>query len=56
MFVEFLANEDGATAIEYGLLLALISLASIIAFEALGLSLVGVFITISQALQSAFIP
>lgn len=32
-------NEDGATAIEYGLIAALISISSIIAFQMLGLNL-----------------
>lgn len=53
MFAELMADEDGATAIEYGLLVALIALAAIIAFQALGLSLVGVFNTITLTLQSA---
>lgn len=43
-------DERGATAIEYGLLAALISLASIIAFTQLGLNLSAIFTTISDAL------
>ena len=35
----FLANEDGATAIEYGLIAALISVAAIAAFTAIGTNL-----------------
>ena len=40
----------GATAIEYGLLAALISVALVAAFNALGLSLVGIFERIAAAL------
>ncbi|WP_082826191.1 Flp family type IVb pilin [Croceicoccus estronivorus] len=45
-----LKDESGATAIEYGLIAALISLACIMAFQALGLDLVDIFTTISNAL------
>jgi pilus assembly protein Flp/PilA len=45
-------DEGGATAIEYGLIVALIALAAIIAFQSLGLTLTGVFETISQALRT----
>ena len=37
----------GATAIEYGLIAALIAMAGIMAFQSLGLNLVDVFTTIS---------
>jgi pilus assembly protein Flp/PilA len=43
-------DERGATAIEYGLLAALISIALVAAFNRLGLSLVGIFETIVAAL------
>ena len=43
-------DESGATAIEYGLLAALISIALVAAFNALGLSLAGIFETIAAAL------
>lgn len=43
-------DERGATAIEYGLLAALISIALVAAFNALGLSLAGIFETIAAAL------
>lgn len=46
-------DEEGATAIEYGLLAALISVALIGAFQALGLNLVEVFNTITDALNGA---
>lgn len=44
-------DQRGATAIEYGLIAALISLAALIAFQMLGLSLQGVFTTINDALN-----
>ncbi len=44
-------DEDGATAIEYGLLAALIAIALVAAFNRLGLSLVGIFETIAAALR-----
>ncbi|MCH4893741.1 MULTISPECIES: Flp family type IVb pilin [unclassified Sphingomonas] len=44
-------DERAATAIEYGLLAALISVALIAAFNALGLSLAGIFTTITNALN-----
>lgn len=44
-------DEGGATAIEYGLLAALISIALVAAFNALGLSLVGVFEAVAAALR-----
>lgn len=47
----FWANEEGATAIVYGLIAALIALACIIAFTLLGLNLAGIFNTISNALK-----
>lgn len=43
-------DDEGATAIEYGLIAALISLACIIAFQLLGLNLATVFMTIADAL------
>lgn len=46
-----LKNEKGATAIEYGLIAALISMACVIAFQMLGLSLVGVFQSLTTAMR-----
>lgn len=43
-------DESGATAIEYGLLAALIAIALVAAFNRLGLSLAGIFETIAAAL------
>lgn len=48
-----LHDEQGATAIEYGLIAALISLAFIIAFESLGLNLIDIFTTITNAMSGA---
>ena len=47
---DLLHDETAATAIEYGLIAALISLACVIAFESLGLSLIDIFETITEAL------
>jgi pilus assembly protein Flp/PilA len=47
---ELLKNEDGATAIEYGLIAALISIAGIAAFNAVGSSLTATFNNVSSKL------
>jgi pilus assembly protein Flp/PilA len=47
-----LKDEQGATAIEYGLIAALIAIACITAFQMLGLNLAGIFTTIANALAS----
>ena len=47
---QLLKNERGATAIEYGLIAALISIACIIAFNSLGLNLADVFNTVADAM------
>ena len=46
-----LRDQRGATAIEYGLIAALISVACIIAFQMLGLNLANIFTTIANALR-----
>jgi pilus assembly protein Flp/PilA len=46
-----LADESGATAIEYGLIAALVSVAAITAMTELGSSLIDVFTTVSERLQ-----
>ncbi len=51
MLAKFLREESGATAIEYGLIAALISIACIMAFQMLGLNLADVFITITNAMS-----
>jgi pilus assembly protein Flp/PilA len=51
--IEFVRDEDGATAIEYGLIAALVSVAAIGALTAMGNSLSTMFNTVSSALSSA---
>ncbi len=50
MLSHLLQDETGATAIEYGLIAALISLACLIAFVNLGLNLADIFTTITDAM------
>ena len=49
----FAKDEDGATAIEYGLIAALVSVAAIGALTAMGNSLSTMFNTVSSAMSSA---
>lgn len=49
----FLREEEGATAIEYGLIAALVSVAAIAALEAMGTSLVSIFGVVDTELQNA---
>ena len=49
----FLTDESGATAIEYGLIAALVSVAAIGALTALGGSLNTMFQTVSSAVATA---
>ncbi len=51
--IAFVRDEDGATAIEYGLIAALVSVAAIGALTAMGGSLSTMFNTVSSALSSA---
>ncbi len=51
--IAFVRDEDGATAIEYGLIAALVSVAAIGALTAMGDSLGVMFNTVSSALTSA---
>jgi pilus assembly protein Flp/PilA len=53
MLKRFLKNEDGATAIEYGLIAALIGVAIILAVTAVGESLNGTFDAVSAKLDAA---
>jgi pilus assembly protein Flp/PilA len=46
-------DESGATAIEYGLIAALVSVAAIIALQAMGTSLRDMFQTVADALDNA---
>jgi len=50
-FLRFLSDESGATAIEYGLIAAGISLAIIAAVNGLGSNLNGVFTSINSSLK-----
>jgi pilus assembly protein Flp/PilA len=45
-------NQSGATAIEYGLIAALVSVAAILAMQALGTSLTDMFTGISATLDA----
>ncbi len=53
-YIENIAKDEaGATAIEYGLIAALVSVAAISALGAMGGSLVSIFGTVSTELSSA---
>ena len=52
-FKRFVAEEDGVTAIEYGLIAALIAVAIIVGVTAVGTSLNSTFNTISGKLPAA---
>jgi pilus assembly protein Flp/PilA len=49
----FVQDESGATAIEYGLIAALVSVAAIAALQSLGTSLNSMFSRVSSTLDSA---
>jgi pilus assembly protein Flp/PilA len=49
----FVRDESGATAIEYGLIAALISVAIIASLQLVGGSLLAAFINVNAALQGA---
>ena len=51
--MNLLRDESGATAIEYGLIAALVSVAAIGALQALGGSLNTIFTSVSDTLDSA---
>ena len=51
--IAFVRDEDGATAIEYGLIAALVSVAAIGALTAMGDNLQTLFNTVSSALSTA---
>ena len=48
---KLMKNEDGATAIEYGLIASLISVAAIVAFTAVGTKLSSTMTSVSGKLQ-----
>ncbi|WP_420224806.1 Flp family type IVb pilin [Pigmentiphaga litoralis] len=50
---DFLREEEGATAIEYGLIAGLVAVGIIVALTALGTDLSGLFTRISTKLKSA---
>lgn len=50
---KFLQDESGATAIEYGLIAALVSVAAIGALTTMGTSLTDIFTTVSTSLETA---
>ncbi len=49
----FLQNESGATAVEYGLIAALISVAAVTALTSVGVSLTGMFEHVSNDVDNA---
>ena len=49
----FRDNESGATAIEYGLIAALVSVAAIVSLQAMGTSLNTMFGSVSSTLDNA---
>lgn len=49
----FAQEESGATAIEYGLIAALVSVAGVVALEQMGTSLSTMFTSVSNKLDSA---
>jgi len=55
-FRKILSDDSGATAIEYGLIAALVSVAAIGALTAMGTSLNDMFTAVSTALNTAVSP
>jgi pilus assembly protein Flp/PilA len=53
---KFLRDESGATAIEYGLIAACISIAIIVAAQGVGTSLLNTFTRVSTDLDAAIAP
>lgn len=49
----FVRNEDGATAIEYGLIAALVSVAAVFALGQMGTALTDMFTVVSTELNDA---
>jgi pilus assembly protein Flp/PilA len=47
----WLRDESGATALEYGLLLALVSIGGIVSLQSLGLSIVNLLESVNDALD-----
>jgi pilus assembly protein Flp/PilA len=53
LFSNVMKNEDGATAIEYGLIAALIAVAAIVAMQSLGGNLTNTFNKGNNSLKTA---
>ncbi len=53
IFAKFIKDDSGATAIEYGLIAALVSVAAIAALTSLGGSLTNIFTVVDNALGGA---
>ena len=53
---EFANDESGATAIEYGLIAALVSVAAVTALTSVGTSLTAMFTKVSSDLDAAIAP
>ena len=51
--LRFIDDESGATAIEYGLIAALVSVAGITALQSLGSSLTTLFTSVSSTIDTA---
>jgi pilus assembly protein Flp/PilA len=47
----FLGDESGATAVEYGLIVALVGVSVIAALQTLGSTLAGIFLALGDTLQ-----
>ena len=54
--IKFVHDESGATAVEYGLIAALVSVAAVTAFASVGVSLDAMFNTVSTELDNAATP
>ena len=52
MIRKFIKDESGATAMEYGLIAALVAVAAIVALEALGTSVSGMFTGVQGKLDA----
>ena len=53
LITKFTKDESGATAIEYGLIAALVAVAAIVGMTALGTSLNSIFTSVSTTLNNA---
>ncbi len=53
LFSKIMKNEEGATAIEYGLIAALIAVAAVAAMGAVGNTLTNTFDSVDESMQNA---